>query len=105
MTDARIAMSTAGSTEEAERVARALVDGGVAACVNIVPGVRSVYRWQGAVEAASEWLLIIKTDAAHLEQAERLLREAHSYEVPEFLVLAVDAGGADYLAWMRASVG
>jgi periplasmic divalent cation tolerance protein len=93
-TDARIVLTTAGSQEEAERIA---------ACVNIVPGLTSIYRWQGAVESAPEFLLLIKTTAANLNPLESALRRLHSYEVPEFLVLTPEAAAKPYLDWLLQS--
>jgi periplasmic divalent cation tolerance protein len=101
--EARIAISTASSREEAERIALALVEDGLAACVNLVPGITSIYRWQGAVEQAEEILLVIKTTAQNLERVEAAVSTLHSYEVPEFLVLQPDAGSAAYLAWLACS--
>jgi periplasmic divalent cation tolerance protein len=101
---ASIVLSTAGSPEEAVRISRELVERGLAACVNRVPGVTSVYRWQGAIEEASEVLLIIKTSAEEVPAVEAALRELHSYEVPEFLVLPVVGGSRSYLDWLFAQV-
>lgn len=104
MTDKRIILSTAGSHEEAKKIAWALVERQLAACVNIVPGVESVYRWQGKVESAGEWLLVMKTTLAAFPALRDALREMHSYEVPECVVLAVEDGDAAYLAWIGESV-
>jgi periplasmic divalent cation tolerance protein len=101
--EVRIVLTTAGSREEAERLAHALVDAGLAACVNLVPDLKSIYRWQGAVESADEVLLLIKTTAARLQSVEAALRAAHSYEVPEFLVLTAESASQAYLAWLLAS--
>ena len=101
---ARIVLSTAGSQDEAAKIARELVERGLAACVSRVPGLISVYRWQGAVEETSEVLLLIKTSAERLAQLETALRELHSYEVPEFLVLPVPTGSDAYLDWLLTSV-
>lgn len=101
--DARIVITTAGSREEAERIAQFLVEEQIAACVNLLPGVTSVYRWQGAVERADEILLLIKTRAAHLEAVDAALHRLHSYEVPEFLVLQAEAGSKAWLEWLAAS--
>jgi periplasmic divalent cation tolerance protein len=100
----RVILSTAGSPEEGERIARALVEQRLAACVNIVPKVTSVYRWEGRIETANEVLLLIKTTAGLLELAEAALRAAHSYEIPEVLVLSTVAGHADYVDWLIRSV-
>ena len=102
--DVRVILSTAGSPEEAERIARALVEQRLAACVNLVPQVTSVYRWEGKIESASEVLLLIKTSADHLDRAESVLRGAHSYEIPEVLVLNPESGHAEYVDWLLHSV-
>lgn len=100
----RIVLSTAGSQEEAARISRELVERRLAACVNRLPGATSVYRWQGAIEEASEVLLVVKTSAEKLEQLKAVLHELHSYEVPEFLVLEVSSGSQAYLDWLQAAV-
>ena len=102
MTDKIVALSTCGSAEEAQRVARGLVESRTAACVNIVPGLRSIYRWKGAVEDAGEWLLIIKTTQARFEAMRAELVRLHSYEVPECVALPVLDGLASYLDWIAA---
>ncbi|HEX4004674.1 MAG TPA: divalent-cation tolerance protein CutA [Acidobacteriaceae bacterium] len=102
---ARIVLSTAGSREEAESLANALVDAQLAACVNLIPGLTSIYRWQGAVESTDEVLLLIKTTADNLERVESALRALHSYEVPEFLVLQPESAAPSYLAWILESCG
>ena len=99
-----IVLSTAGSPEEAARVSRELVERGLAACVNRLPGVTSVYRWQGAIEEATEVLLIIKTSADKVQELEVALHELHSYEVPEFLVLPVASGSRAYLEWLFTAI-
>lgn len=81
-------------------MARALVEARLAACVNIVPGVRSVYHWQGAVQEDSEWMLIIKSTRPLFEQLAAELRKIHSYEVPEVLAIPVVAGDEAYLEWV-----
>lgn len=101
--EARLVLSTAGSREEAESIAESLVDLGLAACVNLVPGITSIYRWQGSIERADEILLIIKTTESRLAVLEAALRKLHSYEVPEVIVLAPERGAEDYLAWLTAS--
>jgi periplasmic divalent cation tolerance protein len=103
-TTGRIVLSTAGSPEEAARIARELVERRLAACVSRLSGLMSVYRWQGAVEAANEVLLLIKTSEERLAALEAALRELHSYEVPEFLVLNVETGSVAYLEWLLSSV-
>ena len=100
MTSAVVVLSTAGSTEEAERIATALVEERLAACVNLVPGLTSIYRWQGAVERASEVLLVVKTRRSLTTRLVARLTELHSYDVPEAIVLPIDAGARPYLAWL-----
>lgn len=102
--DLRLVLTTAGSRDEAERIAHALVEQRFAACVNLVPGLTSVFRWQGQIESANEILLIIKTTAGNLEQVEPALRALHSYQVPEFLVLTPDSVAQPWLAWLMDSV-
>jgi periplasmic divalent cation tolerance protein len=104
MSDKIVVLSTCGSAEEAASIARALVERRLAACVNIVPGVRSVYRWKGAVEEAGEWLLIVKSSQALFERLEEELRKMHSYETPEIVALPVVAGSASYLEWLGAEL-
>jgi len=104
-TEFRLALTTAGSDEQASAIARALVERRLAACVNIVHGVCSVYRWQGRIHDETEALLLIKTDAARVEKVREAVRELHSYEVPELLVLPVIGGDADYLDWLRDGLG
>ena len=99
-----LVLSTAGSTEEAERIARALVEERLAACVNIVPGVRSVYRWQGEVQADAEVLLVIKTVRHCFPALRQRVRELHSYQLPELVCLEPAGGDAEYLAWLIGSV-
>jgi periplasmic divalent cation tolerance protein len=104
MPDFQIVLSTCADREEAERIAQALVEQRLAACVNILPGVQSVYRWQGAVEIGVEVLMLIKTSPAHLGKVQSTIAALHSYEVPEFLVLPISAGSEAYLAWLGASL-
>lgn len=100
MTDKIVVFSNCVSAEEAHRVARSLVESRLAACVNIMPGVRSVYRWQGAVEEASEWTLLIKTRRSAFQRLCAELRQIHSYEVPEVIAVPIVDGQEDYLAWI-----
>jgi periplasmic divalent cation tolerance protein len=104
MTDKRIVLSTAGSEEEAHKIAQVLVESRLAACVNIVGPIHSVYRWKGAVERARERLLIIKTTAAAFPRVRDAIRELHSYELPECVMLPIEAGSEDYLKWIAESV-
>ena len=104
MTDKRIVLSTAASQDEARRIAHALVERRLAACVNIVPGVESVYHWQGKVESAAEWLLVIKTTTTAFPRLQDAIKELHSYDVPECVIISIEDGDAAYLAWIGQSV-
>lgn len=99
-TDLRIVFTTAGTRDEGDRIARTLVDRNLAACVNVVPGLASVYRWQGDVQSANEVLLVIKTSADRLESLESALHSLHSYDLPEFLVLHPNSSSAGYRDWI-----
>jgi periplasmic divalent cation tolerance protein len=99
-----LVLSTVGSAEDAQRVATGLVEQGLAACVNIVPGISSVYRWKGAVERASEVLLLIKTRSERFEAVRQALVALHPYELPEIVALPLEAGHAPYLAWLDDGV-
>jgi periplasmic divalent cation tolerance protein len=100
----RIVLTTASSRDEAKRIAKTLVEGRLAACVNLVGGVESIYRWQGKVEEAAEVLLLIKTNVEKLEALETAVRRLHSYDVPEFLIFEVNGGSAAYLKWLDDSL-
>ena len=104
MTDKRIVFTTAGSKEEAQKIAHALVELKLAACVNIVPQVESVYRWQGKVDVTEEWLLIIKTTVQRFDAVRDAIKELHSYELPECVAIAVEGGSEKYLDWIEESV-
>ena len=100
----KLIISTAGSRDEASRIAQALVSESLAACVNLVGPVESVYRWQGKVESCDEFLMLIKTTSARAGNAMDRLRELHSYELPEAIELDISGGSADYLRWIQDSV-
>lgn len=104
MTDKRIVLSTAGSEEEARKIARHLVERKLAACVNIVPQIESIYRWQGKVEEARECLLLIKTTAERFPEVRDALHELHSYDLPECVAIIVSDGSSGYLNWIGESV-
>src|SRR5580700_11739790 len=104
MTDKRLVLTTCGSLDEARSIAQALVERQLAACVNIVPQVESVYRWQGEVETATEFLLIIKTTAAAFVRVGEALGGLHSYELPECIEIPIEDGSAAYLEWIGESV-
>lgn len=95
----QLALSTAPDEATAVAIAHALVDARVAACVNLVPQLKSIYRWQGKVEQAQEWLLLIKTTEDRREALQEALRKAHPYDVPELIVIDVAAGLPAYLQW------
>jgi periplasmic divalent cation tolerance protein len=98
----RVALSTAPDAETAARIARVLVEERLAACVNLVPGVRSLYRWKGRVEDAGEVLLLIKTRAERLDALAARLRALHPYELPELVALPATGGLGAYLDWVAA---
>lgn len=100
--EVRVVLVTAPDAEVAEGVARALVAERLAACVNVVPGVRSIYRWEGAIEDAAEVLLVIKTRADRCPKLADRVRELHPYDVPEVVELPAVGGSRAYLDWVRA---
>lgn len=104
MTDKRIVLTTTGSQEEARKIAHALVERRLAACANILGPMESVYRWQGKVETAPEFLLVIKTTAAAFVRVRDAIRELHSYEAPECVMLNIEDGSELYLKWLGESV-
>jgi periplasmic divalent cation tolerance protein len=104
MTDKIVVLSTCATEDEADRIARALVEARTAACVNIVPGVRSVYRWQGAVESSAECLLVIKSSRERFDELRVAIERLHSYEVPEVVALPVVDGAPNYLNWIDGSL-
>ena len=103
-TDLRIVLTTIGSESDGLAIARTLVEERLAACVNVLPSMMSVYRWKGAIEQDKEHQLVIKTAPDRLPALEARLRQLHPYELPEFLVLDVSAGAA-YSGWVAESVG
>ena len=105
MTGAVVALSTVATREDAERIARALVERRLCACVNIVPGLTSVYAWKGAVQTDAELLLVIKTTGEALDGLKSALVEMHPYEVPELIAVGIADGHEPYLDWIRESVG
>jgi periplasmic divalent cation tolerance protein len=101
MADALELHVTMPDKDRAAALARALVDEGLAACVNIVPGVTSIYRWEGRLQEDQEVLCLIKTRPAVFERARARILALHPYEVPEILAFAVDDGSPAYLEWLR----
>lgn len=98
--DEIVVLSTVDSIELGRKIANALVEGGLAACVNIIPGVRSVYRWQGRICDEEELLLLIKTTAARFEDVRSRIRGLHTYQVPEVISLPIGAADRDYISWL-----
>lgn len=96
-----MAYMTAGSREEARAIGRALIEDRLAACVNIMDGMTSIYRWEGAVEESSETVLIAKTREALFDALVARVRELHSYDVPCVIKLPFDEGNPEYLEWLR----
>jgi periplasmic divalent cation tolerance protein len=104
MSDHVLVLMTAGSHEEAEALGHALVKGMLAACVNVVPGITSIYRWHDQVQRDTEWLLLAKTRRSALDAFMDRVRDLHSYDVPEILVLPILGGSPDYLRWLEDAV-
>jgi periplasmic divalent cation tolerance protein len=104
MTDKIVVLNTCASAEEAERLARSLVDDRLAACVTLINPVRSFYRWKGAVADSMEWLLVIKTSRTLFGALRTAIESAHSYEVPEILALPVIEGSTNYLSWIDSEL-
>lgn len=100
MSKARVLLCTFPDADSAAAVARRVVEDHLAACVNIVPGVRSIYRWQGEVQDDGEVLAVLKTATDKAERLARQLAALHPYDTPEVIVLPVEAGHADYLRWV-----
>jgi periplasmic divalent cation tolerance protein len=101
MSECLLVLMTAGSHEEADRLAGALVSGRLAACVNIVPGITSVYRWEGEVHRDQEWLLLAKSHRDALDELVQCVHTIHSYEVPEIVALSLVGGSQAYLSWIE----
>lgn len=100
MTDCIVILVTAGSETEAETIARALVEEQLAACVNILSPVRSIYRWEGKIADDREWLLVIKTRAERFSAVEARVKALHSYQVPEVIALPIVQGSDAYMRWL-----
>jgi periplasmic divalent cation tolerance protein len=104
MTGNKLVLTTAGSREEAQRIAHALVERRLAACVNIVPGIESVYRWKETIEQEDEWLLLIKTTTSAFEHVRDAIKELHSYKLAECICVDIEDGSLEYLKWLGESV-
>jgi periplasmic divalent cation tolerance protein len=105
MSGGLVVLSAVGSEEDAERIAQALVQRRLAACVNVVPGIKSFYWWEGKIARDGEWLLVMKTSASAFDRLRDALVELHPYDLPEVVALAVDQGYGPYLEWIDGSVG
>ena len=98
-------LTTVEKREEAETIARSLVEKRLAACVQIIGPITSTYRWKGEIETAEEWQCLVKTRRELYPQVERAIRRLHSYEVPEIIATPIVAASADYLEWLDENVG
>lgn len=99
-----IVLSTAGNIEEAEKIAEELVNNRLVACINIIPTIRSIYRWNNAVQKDNEVLMIMKTDSAKFSEVEQKIRSLHSYEVPEIISFPLENGSQGYLQWLESTL-
>lgn len=99
--EALVVYITAPNGEEAARIARSLVEEKLAGCVNIVPGIRSIYSWQGKIEDEAEVLMIVKTRIKLFSRLQERVKELHSYTVPEIIALPIVEGSQEYIDWLR----
>lgn len=97
-------ITTTDKKEDAERIARTLVDKRLAACVQIMGPITSIYRWKGKIETAGEWLCLIKSRQENYRAIERTILSLHAYETPEIIAVPVTAGSRDYFDWLRAEL-
>ena len=104
MTELVVVLMTAGTKEEAGKIAQTLVSEKLAACINVIPGVTSYYRWQGEVQCDQEWLLVAKTRQALVDRLKQRVEALHSYDLPELITLPVTGGSAGYLEWVAGEV-
>jgi periplasmic divalent cation tolerance protein len=105
MTDKIIVFVTSESKEQAQNIAQSVVTGKLAACVNVLPGVRSCYVWEGKLTWSEEVLLLIKTTRGRFDQLQDRIKELHSYEVPEIVSVSIEDGFDKYIEWIDSSVG
>lgn len=105
MTEVRVVLTTCRDMREAERIAEAVVAERLAACANLVPGVRSIYRWEGKIEHSEEILIVIKTAAAQFAALEKRIKALHSYTCPEIVSIPIQEGFQPYLDWIRQNTG
>jgi len=101
MSESLVVFVTCGSEEEGLKIAHALIEEKLAACVNIVSPIRSIYRWEGKIWDEKEWLLIIKTQTARFEDVEKRVKSLHSYSLPEIVALPIINGSSSYLNWLK----
>jgi len=104
MQEQLVVLMTAGSQEEADRIANTLVAEMLAACVNVLPGMTSVYRWEGDVQRDQEWLLVAKSTRGTLDDLVRRVQAIHSYDLPEIIALPIVGGSEGYLRWLDGEV-
>lgn len=97
-------VTTVSTDEAARKLARSLIEARLAACINIIPGVRSIYEWQSAIQEDNELILMIKTRREHVPQLIEFVKKNHSYEVPELIELPINSGNPDYLSWIDSIV-
>ena len=100
MSDLIVVLVTCGSEEEALKIAKALIEEHLAACVNVISPIRSIYRWEGKIWDEREWLLIIKTQSHRFGELEKKVKSLHSYSVPEIVSLPIVEGSSSYLNWL-----
>lgn len=103
-TEYQIVLNTCPNRASAEQLARELINQNIAACVNMIPEVRSFYRWQGKVESSQEVLLLIKSDKTHYHSIQKLILEQHPYELPEIIAVPIDHGFGDYFNWINSNL-
>jgi periplasmic divalent cation tolerance protein len=99
-----LVLTTAGSRDEAANIAASLVESQLAACVQIVPEIESIYRWEGRVARETEWLLLCKTTGGRYREVEQTISRVHSYTTPEVVAIRIEGGSGAYLDWLRRSV-
>ncbi len=104
MTHYRVVLTTASKMDEAKKIAREILSARLAACVNIVPDITSMYIWEDELVEEGECMLIIKTVGHNLDRLEKLIKKLHSYDIPEFLSIRIEEGGEDYLEWIEKVV-
>ena len=104
MTDKVVVLVTASSKKEAGKIATALIDGRVAACVNVIEKMQSYYRWKGEVQCDSECLLVIRSSRAHFAELRKAVEKVHSYKVPEIICLPIVEGADPYMNWLEESL-